>query len=234
VDRDRKADPFCPGIPGAGKTILTSVVVNDLQSRFQGGVHIGIAYLYYNFRQQANQNAEHLLSSLIRQLSQEQSSLPECLRTLYAKHKGRTRPSLDELSKVLQAVANLFSRIFIVVDALDECQLSDGSRSKLLTTLFALQSETGANIFVTSRFIPDITERFKNNLSVEIWAHPGDVERYIKGNMAFMPLYVAQGPDLRQEIITAIVQAVDGMYVDLRSSTIPVLTEQGSSLPNYI
>jgi hypothetical protein len=225
---------FCPGIPGAGKTILTSIVVNDLQARFQDNVNIGIAYLYCNFRQQADQKVEHLLSSLIRQLSQDQPSLPESLRILYAKHKGRTRPSVDELSGVLQTVASLFSRIFIVVDALDECQLSDGSRSKLLTMLFILQSETGANIFVTSRFIPDVTEKFKNNLSVEIRAQPADIEIYIKGNMAIMPSYVAQRPDLRQEIITAIVQAVDGMYVDLRSSTTAVLTEQGSSLPNCI
>ncbi|KAG7289878.1 hypothetical protein NEMBOFW57_006255 [Staphylotrichum longicolle] len=202
---------FCPGIPGAGKTILTSIVVDDLHERFRDDVCVGIAYLYCNFRRQADQKVEDLLSTLIRQLSQDQSSLPECLRIFYDKHKGRARPSLDELSRVLQAVADLFSRIFIVVDALDECQLSDGSRSKLLTELFALQSKTGANIFATSRFILDVTERFKNNVSLEIRAHPGDVQRYIEGNMAHMPLCVTRSPDLHKEVITKIVQAVDGM-----------------------
>lgn len=143
---------FFPGIPGAGKTILTSIVVDDLDTRFRDDVHVGIAYLYCNFRQQTDQKVEDLLSSLIRQLSQDQPSLPECLRMLYDKHKGRTRLSLDELSEALQSVANLFSRIFIAVDALDECQLSDGSRSKFLAEIFALQSKTGANIFATSRF----------------------------------------------------------------------------------
>ena len=225
---------FCPGIPGAGKTILTSIVVDGLHARFRDDVHVGIAYLYCNFRRQADQKVEDLLSNLVRQLSQDQSSLPECLRILYDKHKGRTRPSLDELSRALETVANLFSRIFIVVDALDECQLYDGSRSKFLATLFALQSKTGANIFATSRFILDVTERFKDHVSLEIRAHPGDVQRYIEGNMAHMPLCVARSPDLQKEIVTKIVQAVDGMYVDLRSSTRAVLIEQGSSLRNYI
>ncbi|KAL2197095.1 hypothetical protein P885DRAFT_77574 [Corynascus similis CBS 632.67] len=204
---------FCPGIPGAGKTILTSIVVDDLYIRFQDDVHVGIAYVYCNFRRQADQKVEDLMSNLIRQLSQDQSSLPECLRILYDKHKGRTRPSFDELARALQTVANLFSRIFIVVDALDECPLSDGSRSKFLTEIFTLQNETGANIFATSRFIRDVTERFKDKLTREIRAQPEDVQRYINGNMDHMPACVIQRPDLRKEVITKIVQAVDGMFL---------------------
>ena len=179
---------FCPGIPGAGKTILTSIVVDDLHARFRDDVHVGIAYLYCNFRRQADQKVEDLLSILIRQLSQDQSSLPECLRILYDKHKGRTRPSLDELSRALQTVANLFLRIFIVVDALDECQLSDGSRSKFLTELFALRSKTGANIFATSRFILDVTERFRQRITGDSGA-PGrrsEIHRGQYGSHAFV------------------------------------------------
>ncbi|KAL2198843.1 hypothetical protein P885DRAFT_9342, partial [Corynascus similis CBS 632.67] len=187
---------FSPGIPGAGKTILTSIVVDDLYIRFQDDVHVCIAHIYCNFRQQADQKVEDLLSNLIKQLSQDQSPFPECLRILYDKHKGRTRPSFDELAKVLQTMANLFSRIFIVVDALDECQLSNGSRSKFLTEIFALQNKTGANIFATSRFIRDVTEKFKDSLTLEIRAQAEDVQKYISGNMDHMPPCVLQNPDL--------------------------------------
>ncbi len=232
--RTAKHTLFCPGISGAGKTILTSIVVDDLHTQFRDDVHIGIAYLYCNFRRHADQKVEDLLSSLIRQLSQDQPSLPECLEILYNEHIVGTRPSLDELSRALQTVANLFSRIFIVVDALDECQLSDGSRSKFLAALFALQSKTGANIFATSRFILDVTERFKDNVSLEIRAHPGDIQRYIEGNIAHMPSCIARSPDLQKEVMTKIIQAVDGMYVKLRSSNGVMLTEQGSSLHNCI
>jgi hypothetical protein len=48
---------------------------------------------------------------------------------LYNRHKDkRTRPSLDEILGVLQTVAAAYSRIFMIGDALDECQVSDGCR----------------------------------------------------------------------------------------------------------
>ncbi|CAG7985724.1 unnamed protein product [Penicillium nalgiovense] len=40
---------FCPGIPGAGKTILASIVIDELYDRFGSGGEVAIAYLYCNF-----------------------------------------------------------------------------------------------------------------------------------------------------------------------------------------
>jgi hypothetical protein len=59
---------FCPGIPGAGKTILTSIVVDDLMTRFQNDLTIGIAYIYCNFRRKDEQKINDLLASLLKQL----------------------------------------------------------------------------------------------------------------------------------------------------------------------
>src|SRR3569833_2311012 len=53
---------FCPGIPGAGKTILTSVVVEELTNRFWAENSIGIAYLYCNFRRHDEQKVDGLLA----------------------------------------------------------------------------------------------------------------------------------------------------------------------------
>jgi hypothetical protein len=60
---------FCPGIPGAGKTILTSIVIDGLNTRFQSNTNVGIAYIYYNFRQQDEQKSEDLLAILLKQLT---------------------------------------------------------------------------------------------------------------------------------------------------------------------
>jgi hypothetical protein len=65
----RRRTLFCPGTPGAGKTILTSIVIDDLDTRFQSNTSVGIAYIYYNFRQQDEQKAEDLLASLLKQLT---------------------------------------------------------------------------------------------------------------------------------------------------------------------
>jgi Cdc6-like AAA superfamily ATPase len=60
---------FCPGIPGAGKTILTSIVIDKLTTQFGNDESIGVAYIYCNFRRQDKQKPGDLLTSLLKQLS---------------------------------------------------------------------------------------------------------------------------------------------------------------------
>jgi hypothetical protein len=205
---------FCPGIPGAGKTILTSIVVDDLHTRFSNDTMIGIVYIYCNFQRQDEQKAEDLLASLLKQLTQGRSSLLDNVKCLYDSHRDkRTRPSLDEISRTLQFVAGMYLRVFILIDALDECRLSDGSRTRLLSELFALQTNCGANLFATSRFIPEITEKFKGSLSLEIRAREEDVQRYLSSRISNFPAFVQRDVDLQEEIKTKVVKAVDGMYV---------------------
>lgn len=46
---------FCPGMHGAGKTIIASIVVDHVYTTFQNDASIGIAYLYCNFRRHQEQ-----------------------------------------------------------------------------------------------------------------------------------------------------------------------------------
>jgi Cdc6-like AAA superfamily ATPase len=205
---------FCPGIPGAGKTILTSVVVKELNTRFQNDKSISVAYLYCNFRRQDEQKAEGLLASLLKQLTQGQSSLPDSVKSLYDSHKDkRTRPSFDEISRTLQSVAAMYSRVFIIVDALDECQVSDGCRMRFLSDIFNLQTKCQASLFATSRFIPEISEKFRDCMQLEIRASNQDVQRYLDGHMSQLLGCVLRSPELQDEIKAEIIKAVDGMYV---------------------
>ena len=41
---------YCPGTLGAGNTILTSMLINDINKRTQKDPKIGIAYITYNFQ----------------------------------------------------------------------------------------------------------------------------------------------------------------------------------------
>jgi hypothetical protein len=206
---------FCPGIPGAGKTILTSIVVEDLAARFPDDLNTGIAYIYCNFGRQNQQETDNLLASLLKQLAQGQSSLPDSVKDLYNRHRTkRTRPTLDEVTSTLQSVGGMYSRIFIIIDALDECQVSNGCRSRFLTALFGMQVKCGANLFVTSRYIPDITGKFEGSISLDISAAKDDVERYLDGHMSRLPAFVGRSSDLQEEVKAGIVRAVDGMYVE--------------------
>ena len=203
---------FCPGIPGAGKTMVTSIVVDYLCKTFGNDGSIGIAYLYCNYRQQQDQKPVDLLASLLGQLVQGQPSVPKDIKSLYERHKmKRTRPSLDEISEVLQSIMANYSRTFIAIDALDECGASDGGWWKFLSEISKLQAKTGTCLFATSRFIPEITAEFKARPSLEIRANAGDVRKYLDGHMSQLRPFVSRKPDLQEEIKTEIVKAVDGM-----------------------
>ena len=201
---------FCPGIPGAGKTILTAIVIDDIYSQFQSDTSVGIAYLYCDFRRQHEQSVETLLANLLKQLAQEQASIPDLVRTLYNQYRNQPkRPTLDEISSILRSVSILYSRIFIIVDALDECQVS----TRLISEIFDLQARVRANIFSTSRKIPGIVKRFRESILLEISARDEDVQTYLAGRMEQLPSFVLISPELQNEVKATISQAVHGMCV---------------------
>jgi hypothetical protein len=171
-----------------------------------------VAYIYCNFQQQGTQKIDDLMASLLKQLAQGQSSLPGSIKDLYDKHKTkRTWPLLDEILRVLQSVAKMYSRAFIIVDALDECQESDDSRAIFLSELFSLQTRHEVNIFATSRHIPQITNQFNGSVRLEILAHKEDVRKYLDVRISRLESTFLQ--PYCDQIKDEITKAVGGMNV---------------------
>ncbi|CRG92353.1 Polyprotein pp220 [Talaromyces islandicus] len=207
---------FCPGIPGSGKTMTTSSVIDYLHARYPESNTVGIAYIYCNFRRQEEHHSTHLLLNLLKQFSQGRSILPQCVKDLYEKHhfKG-TRPSIDEISDALASVIAGFRKPFVIIDALDECKTPGAIQSEFLYEIFHLQAKTGASLFATSRHIPEIEDEFKKKGAVflEIRASDGDIKRYLDGNTSRLPLVVQENPKLEEVVKTSIIRAADGMFL---------------------
>ena len=202
---------FCPGIPGAGKTMLTSIIVDDLNTRFENDSSVGIAYLYCNYKRSHEQKFEDLLLNLLKQLAQRCLVTPDGVQELYNKYKARSdRPLSKDLSETLQSVISSFSKVFIIIDALDECQVNDECQTRFISEFLDLQSKRGANTFATSRFIPEIISRFRGGPSLEIRASDDDV-RYLDGHMTRVPKCVSKSPELQEKITSTIIKIVDGM-----------------------
>lgn len=215
---------LCPGIPGSGKSVMVATVVDDLQTYFQVRNDVVIAYLYCNFNRQAEQSLGRILATLTRQLFQERAQLPDTVKELYKTHRERaTRPSVDELRHVLQSLLGLYSQVFVVIDALDECE--SGVRSDLLDDLAAIQDSRGRtiNVLVTTRFIPDTLQRFSQQPRIEIRASQSDVEMYLSSQMPKLAKCVLRNNQLQDAIKQHIVNAAEGMLVfgsSFRASTL--------------
>ncbi|KXX79489.1 Ankyrin repeat domain-containing protein 65 [Madurella mycetomatis] len=102
---DREVDRFLSKDSRIGKTILTAIIINKLITDFSDNRKIGLLYLYCGFRRSDEQKLEDLLASLLKQLAQGHSSLPESMKSLYDKHeKDRARQSFNEILSTLRSV----------------------------------------------------------------------------------------------------------------------------------
>ncbi|KAL4885962.1 ankyrin repeat-containing domain protein [Aspergillus karnatakaensis] len=207
---------FCPGIPGAGKTFLTATLVEDLYQRYSSDSSVGLVYIYCNYHRHQEQTLYELLLSVLKQLAQRRHRIPAEVEEMYMEwEQQRTHPKLEDIAQAINATVACYTRTFIAVDALDECQTLNNCRSRFLTELFAyqLKSEGKVRLFATSRYLADITERFAGMSSLEIRASPHDVTKYLRANMSKLPPFVYDDNDLQERITTSILEAIDGMFL---------------------
>ncbi|KFY74396.1 hypothetical protein V499_05573 [Pseudogymnoascus sp. VKM F-103] len=208
-----KEDLFCPGIPGAGKTMIAAIAVDHIWKAFQGD-NVGVAYVYCNYKRRETQTTTDLLAAILKQLVQERPLYGKPVTALHMLHTGRrTRPSLDEICTALDSVLSNYSKAYIVIDALDECSDSDGTRSELLAILRGLQAKTDTRLMVTSRFVSRIEQLFEGSPMLEIRASEADVKRFVAGQLHRLPMCVQRDPELQAETQDGIVLAVDGMFL---------------------
>ncbi|KAL2865239.1 uncharacterized protein BJX67DRAFT_382980 [Aspergillus lucknowensis] len=203
---------FCPGIPGAGKTMMSSIVVDSLRKEFPDESETGIACLFCSYKKQNEQTSAHLVANIMKQLIQDRFELPSKVKSLYNIHTRRdTRPSVRDLVMALESVIKSYSRVFLVIDALDEC--AGPVRAELLQEIFHLQKQTRFNLFATSRHNPNIKHLFQESGLLEIRASSRDLERYLDGRMSRLSACVVRNPDLRQRVRTEIINAAGEMFL---------------------
>ncbi|KAJ7278197.1 ankyrin repeat domain-containing protein [Mycena rebaudengoi] len=204
---------WCYGIPGAGKTVLSSAVVDYLREQ-SPSQRVGVACAYLNHKETDIQSPENILAGLWRQLIFGKPILQGSpAHLLYHKHHEKeTKPTVDELRALLSSVVADYSKVYIVIDALDE--YVENKRHMLLKHLAALRP--GINLLLTSR--PHITPKmfFPNTPALEIRATEEDIRQYLDAQIqnSFRLLkHVQSHPELRQEIENQIIGNVDGMFL---------------------
>lgn len=158
------------GIPGCGKTILSSTIVEDLEKR---GVPQKPLYFYFDFNDTNKQTLEKAVLSLITQLYGKREDARRHVDLLYFScENGKKQPSIESLCKSLQDMLQQAGEVWIILDALDECSTrKEHSAGGLLPWIENIRSSQQANvhILVTSRPEQDIKS------AIEKWARKQDI-----------------------------------------------------------
>ncbi|KAL9581528.1 MAG: hypothetical protein Q9212_003845 [Teloschistes hypoglaucus] len=120
------------GIPGAGKTILSTNVIQDLLFECRKDACKGLAYFYFTFNDSKKQSCECMLRSLVQQLSSQSTDSMKLVENLYRScGEGSSQAMDSSILQTLEAMMTCFSTVSIVLDALDE----SASRPRLLSKI---------------------------------------------------------------------------------------------------
>jgi hypothetical protein len=178
-------------------------------------VGLAIVYLKYNDPQQS---VRSVLGSILVQLVQGLDSVPASLQQLYDKHQvQKSSASLGELVDQLQITCSLFQRIFLIIDALDEC--TDEMRWDLMDHLRSLGGHL--HLLVMSRFLDTIDKELEDFDRLEIKANKADLEIFIDHHIQKnknLRQIMTKSPIMKEDIKFAVVKTAEDMYGILRVS----------------
>ncbi|KAL3440873.1 nucleoside phosphorylase [Aspergillus insuetus] len=182
---------FCPGIPGAGKTVMAAIVVEYLQRIAE-----------HNPAPKHVQKVEALMRILLKQLVPRQTKVPTHIQQLYDKHAvNDLQPGVSLLSQTLCQTARMYDRVYVVIDALDELYMADYEEHfRLLTEMSNLQQNTPVNLLLTSRLI-------------RIRAHKDDLSAYVDERLLHLRVHVHRNLALQEQIRSKVVSAAEGMFL---------------------
>ena len=180
--------------------------------RANGTPAVGIAFFYCDYQDQSQQTALNIVSSLVRQLVQGSSSKFTPLQALYEAltEKGYTKPTLKDVETLLISICGTFDKVYIIIDALDECNLT---QRKVLLPLFSVLQKASVNILATSRpHSQDLERTLGNQIKIDVRAAESDIQRYVSVQVEEdEDLMDLLADELREKIVSTLVNKSNGM-----------------------
>ena len=145
------------GIPGCGKTVLSSTIIQKTDDYCRHRSGLLILYFYFDFNDIEKQQYEKMIRSLIVQLFAQCVNIPPILESLYSScMNGQRQPAYDSLLSTLHTMMRDFRDTYLVLDALDEC--SKRKELLLCTEELAGWRDLNLHILTTSRREKDIED----------------------------------------------------------------------------
>lgn len=200
-------------------------MIDDLCDEASNG-DIAVAMFYCDFHGQQEQTTTNIMGAILRQLVVRGEVL-EHVQSAFRMAKnevGGRRPRLPDIVQMLeQAIARL-PRVFICIDALDEC-LPKHLLELLESLRDILQESPRARIFLTGR--PQVETQliryFITCVAVPIRTKTNDIERYLVRKLELDTELEAMSDGLRADILRIIPQTISGMWVEESAAHTPYM-----------
>jgi hypothetical protein len=201
---------WCWGVPGAGKTVLASIIIDHLVNEFKTD-NVGLAWVYIDYREQDLQTMETLFADLLRQLVQTRGKISDSIIKSVGVSWREAKPSLGEYQTLLQEELAQFRKTFVIIDALDELP-TKSLRKVLISELRRL--DPAIHLLVTSRPLQDVGDMLGNECQIEIRARNEDVILYLESLVQGsdnLRGHIEADPSLQDFMKNFVSQSADGM-----------------------
>jgi len=173
----------------------------------EGGLAVAWLYCDYNFQQE--QTVTNIIGAILKRLVR--GEIPEGIREAF--QEGR-RPPLEDLMRMLKTAVATLPRVFICIDALDECLPKD--LPKLLELLRDIvQVSPRSRIFLTGRshVVGTIQKQFIKTVVIPITPKEDDIKDYVAMRLDRDDMPEAMDDSLRAEIMGSILEKMSNVCV---------------------
>jgi hypothetical protein len=202
--------------PGAGKTILSSAVIEQLYAE-PFSENFAILYYYFDFSDASRQTYNGFLLSIVSQLCKQSKTLPPAILQLYRSCNSASPNSQDLLDTLIQLLEHEFC-VFLVIDALDECpeSVDQSERTQVLESLVIIKSLGLLNlsIFVASRPEPDIAIGLRGAADIDLDVQAAlvneDIRCYILACLSNDPKLKRWSQTVKDEIEGELMKGANG------------------------
>lgn len=114
---------WCPGIPGAGKSVMTSIAIRHIEQHTER-TNVAIAYVYCDYKDSKVQSKVELISSIARQLAEQVHPIPQDVKIYRDRWtEKRSYPTHEERISLIENLVLHFNKAFVFVDALVDIAL---------------------------------------------------------------------------------------------------------------
>ena len=181
-----------------------------------GDEDIAVAGLYCDFLSQQEQTINNIMGAVLKQLV-GRGDIPSYLREAFQKAKkefGGRGPQLADLMGMLRTTIASLPRVFICIDALDEC-LPRFLPELLESLRDIVRGSPATRIFFTGR--PHVKEEiqryFTKAIVITISPNRDDIRNYLEMRLERDAEPEAMNNDLRVDIVRVILETISDMYV---------------------
>lgn len=176
-----------------------------------------VCYAFCDYKNSHSCLPENIIAALAVQLGLQGEeafdALEEYYDMLHPEDKLPMQPKLDYLLELVDCMAEVYDKVFVIVDGLDECGIHVSRMTQALRSVVDKSETVSAALF--SRKEEEIREELEGQFEhIEVSAHTKDLEDYTLAEVSkrkVLKRLEETNPVLYKDILHTLVQGAQGM-----------------------